>query len=82
LEPQRALGDDVVDTSQPDWSGVRRLTNKRGADVVIEHVGAGGTGPEVAPARRALGDLRGDQRHRGEIDLRAVRQAASLLGPT
>lgn len=30
----------AVDTSQPDWSAeVRRLTGKRGVDVVLEHVG-------------------------------------------
>jgi len=36
-----SLGADaVVDPTQPDWAAeVRRLTNKRGADLVIEHVG-------------------------------------------
>jgi NADPH:quinone reductase-like Zn-dependent oxidoreductase len=42
LERARQLGaDEVVDHSRPGWSGeVRRLTARRGVDVVFEHVGA------------------------------------------
>lgn len=44
-EEKRALGkelgaDQVVDTTQKDWpSEVRKLTDKRGVDFVIEHIG-------------------------------------------
>ncbi len=44
-EAKRALGlslgaEHVVDSNRPDWPAeVRRLTGKRGADVVVEHVG-------------------------------------------
>jgi 2-desacetyl-2-hydroxyethyl bacteriochlorophyllide A dehydrogenase len=44
-EAKRELGtklgaDFVVDTNQPDWPAeVRRLTEKRGADIVVEHIG-------------------------------------------
>jgi len=42
LAKAKALGADfVVDHSKPDWSSeVRRLTDRRGVDVVFEHVGA------------------------------------------
>jgi NADPH:quinone reductase-like Zn-dependent oxidoreductase len=42
LEKARALGaDDVVNYSAPDWTKeVKRLTEKRGVDVVFEHTGA------------------------------------------
>jgi NADPH:quinone reductase-like Zn-dependent oxidoreductase len=42
LEKARELGaDHAVDHSRPDWSReVRRITERRGVDVVFEHVGA------------------------------------------
>jgi NADPH:quinone reductase-like Zn-dependent oxidoreductase len=42
LAKARELGADfVVDHSKPDWSAeVRRITDRRGVDVVFEHVGA------------------------------------------
>lgn len=42
LDKARELGADfVVDHGKPDWSAeVRRLTDRRGVDVVFEHVGA------------------------------------------
>jgi NADPH:quinone reductase-like Zn-dependent oxidoreductase len=42
LEKARQLGaDHVVDHSRPEWSReVRRITERRGVDVVFEHVGA------------------------------------------
>lgn len=42
LAKARELGADfVVDHSRPDWNGeVRRITERRGVDVVFEHVGA------------------------------------------
>ncbi len=42
LAKARALGaDEVVNYSNPDWAReVRRLTDKRGVDVVFEHTGA------------------------------------------
>ena len=85
LDAARALGaDDVVDTSQPDWSAeVRRLTNKRGADVVIEHVGAAVWDQAVKSLARGgrLVTCGATSGHRGEIDLRVlfVKQQ-SLLG--
>ena len=85
LDAARALGaDDVVDTSQPDWSAeVRRLTNKRGADVVIEHVGAAVWDQALKSLARGgrLATCGATSGHRGEIDLRVlfVKQQ-SLLG--
>jgi len=85
LDAARALGaDDVVDTSQPDWSAeVRRLTNKRGADVVIEHVGAAVWDQALKSLARGgrLVTCGATSGHRGEIDLRVlfVKQQ-SLLG--
>ena len=85
LDAARALGaDDVVDTSQPDWSAeVRRLTNKRGADVVFEHVGAAVWDQALKSLARGgrLVTCGATSGHRGEIDLRVlfVKQQ-SLLG--
>ncbi len=85
LDAARALGaDEVVDTSQPDWSAeVRRLTNKRGADVVIEHVGAAVWDQALKSLARGgrLVTCGATSGHRGEIDLRVlfVKQL-SLLG--
>jgi NADPH:quinone reductase-like Zn-dependent oxidoreductase len=85
LDAARGLGaDDVVDTSQPDWSAeVRRLTNKRGADVVIEHVGAAVWDQALKSLARGgrLVTCGATSGHRGEIDLRVlfVKQQ-SLLG--
>ena len=85
LDAARALGaDEVVDTSQPDWSAeVRRLTNKRGADVVIEHVGAAVWDQALKSLARGgrLVTCGATSGHRGEIDLRVlfVKQQ-SLLG--
>jgi NADPH:quinone reductase-like Zn-dependent oxidoreductase len=85
LDAARTLGaDDVVDTTQPDWSAeVRRLTNKRGVDVVIEHVGTAVWDQAVKALARGgrlvtCGATSGFQ---GEIDLRVlfVKQQ-SLLG--
>jgi NADPH:quinone reductase-like Zn-dependent oxidoreductase len=85
LDGARALGaDDVVDTSQPDWSAeVRRLTNKRGADVVIEHVGAAVWEQALKSLARGgrLVTCGATSGHRGELDLRVLfAKQQSLLG--
>jgi NADPH:quinone reductase-like Zn-dependent oxidoreductase len=76
LDAARALGaGDVVDTSQPDWSAeVRRLTNKHGADVVIEHVGAAVWEQALKSLARGgrLVTCGATSGHRGEIDLRVL----------
>ena len=57
LEKAKALGaDEVIDHHEQDVAEeVRRLTNRRGVDVVIEHVGAGDLGAKRAGARAAAG---------------------------
>jgi NADPH:quinone reductase-like Zn-dependent oxidoreductase len=85
LDAARALGaDEVVDTTQPDWSAeVRRHTNKRGADVVIEHVGAAVWDQAIKSLARGgrlvtCGATTGPH---GEIDLRVLfAKQQSLLG--
>ena len=90
IDRTRALGaDEVLDHYASDFSKeVRRLTNGRGVDVVVEHVGAGDVGPQrpCARQRRTPGHLRRDDRapgrHRPPAPVRAAALAARLLhGP-
>jgi NADPH:quinone reductase-like Zn-dependent oxidoreductase len=85
LDAAKKLGaDEVLDTSQPDWSAeVRRLTNKRGADVVIEHVGEAVWDQAVRSLARGgrLVTCGATSGPKGEIDLRSLfAKQLSLLG--
>ena len=81
LERARALGATAVihHYEQDIAEEIKRLTNRRGVDVVIEHVGEA-TWPQKRPlagAGRAARDLRGDHRlPRIAGPARAVREAA------
>ena len=84
LAKARELGaDHTIDHyKQKIADEVKRITNKRGVDIVFEHVGMA-TWPEsmqVAQARRHAGHLRRDHRLRGATrPARAVRAAAIAL---
>jgi len=85
LDAARRLGaDEAVDHTKPEWSSeVRRLTNKHGVDVVIEHVGEAVWDQALKCLARGgrLVTCGATSGHRGLIDLRVlfVRQL-SLLG--
>ena len=85
LEAARRVGaDEAVDHTQPEWSSeVRRLTNKNGVDVVIEHVGETVWDQALKCLARGgrLVTCGATSGHQGHIDLRVlfVRQL-SLLG--
>ena len=76
LAKAKELGaDEVVNYSNPDWpKEVKRLTNRRGVDVVFEHTGAATWPGSLASltSNGRLGDLWRHQRVCAETDLRQV----------
>jgi NADPH:quinone reductase-like Zn-dependent oxidoreductase len=86
---ERALelgADFVIDRSRVDWgSEVRRLTGRRGVDVVVDNVGAATLNTSMAVVARGgriviVGNTSG---HQAEIDIRKIfGKQISLIGST